>query len=103
MSKFNFSLSKTFKKVPSYMRKVWSILKDNWQPITAIASMLIALASLFLSTYSAYLARKHNTLSVKPGVIIYAETNKVDDTVIIQFDILNNGLGPAIIKNYKIF
>ncbi len=65
-----------------------------------IAGIIIALAVAITTIWQGFLTRKHNRLSVKP--ILRIDRNiTLDDNFNIK--LLNNGVGPAIIKSVKYF
>ena len=66
--------------------------------ITNHLSEIIACSALFVAVQQAYLTRRHNRLSVKPHLTI---DTKVEQTS-FAVNLVNNGLGPAIIKDFKI-
>ena len=74
---------------------IWSFLKTHASEITAICALLF-------TAYQAWLIRKHNRLSVKPNIITYPYRDKTGYTGKIQVELLNHGLGPAVIQEYKI-
>lgn len=83
---------------------IWSFLKTHASEITAICALLF-------TAYQAWLIRKHNRLSVKPNIITYQYRhknkfkNRTGDTLFrgrIWIELLNHGLGPAVIQEFKI-
>lgn len=60
------------------------------------SSTIIALCALVFTAYQAVATRKHNKLSVKPHLTTFSKSNP--DSFTVQLS--NNGLGPAIIRNY---
>ena len=82
--------------IPQWLVDVWCFLGDNWAEITA-------LSALVLSFYQWVAFRRHNRLSVKPHVDSHTDTgsNEKGEGWLI-FKLSNNGLGPALIKQYKI-
>lgn len=79
--------------------------------IAAIA-VFIALISLIFTAYQASLSRKHNQLSVKPQLATWATENTEKEfsakgsqhaNCVFQFEVMNNGIGPAIIRDYSVF
>ncbi|WP_253652467.1 MULTISPECIES: hypothetical protein [unclassified Vibrio] len=67
--------------------------------LIAISAVLIASASFIVSFWQGYLLRKHNVLSVKPHLTLESVMSTNED---IHFYIRNDGLGTAIIKNFKV-
>jgi len=78
-----------------------NIEPEMLQQITTIATVLIAVAALFLTIWQFRAMRIHNRLSVKPLLsyeIMYVRTDRG-----FGIYICNNGVGPAIVRNFKIF
>lgn len=68
--------------------------------IAAIGSASIALCALIFSIWQAKVARDHNKISVRPHLTTW--TNKDHDNGAFSVYVLNNGIGPALIKKYEI-
>lgn len=68
--------------------------------IAAIASTIIALCALGFTIWQGVQTRRHNRLSVQPHLTTWnhSEHNKLLYTI----DLINNGIGPALIKNFSI-
>ncbi len=79
---------------------------EAWWLIKESATTVIAICAFFLSIYQAYATRKHNRLSVKPHLTSF--TRRTLDLTVnpghgkIDFSLVNNGLGPAIINDFKV-
>lgn len=73
----------------------------NWEVVAGISSSAIALCALGLTIWQAYVTRLHNKLSVTPYLTTWThiELDRFHYTV----EILNNGIGPALIKNFQVF
>lgn len=73
---------------------------DVWQVITGISSVVIAFCALGLSIWQGVLARKHNRLSFRPHLswMINSDAEKGFYSV----ELINNGIGPAIIENFSV-
>src|SRR3989344_2263262 len=72
----------------------------SWEAIAAIASAIIALCALGLSIWQGYLSRGHNRISVRPHLTMW--THKYHGDGLYAADIVNNGIGPAIIKCFSV-
>ncbi|NQZ54646.1 MAG: hypothetical protein HRT93_10390 [Piscirickettsiaceae bacterium] len=72
----------------------------NWELITTISIAVIAFCALVLTIFQSKRAQEHNRLSVKPHLTSfgYHQLDKNSYT----FELINNGLGPAIIKKFTI-
>jgi len=72
-----------------------------WNQILGISTVFIAVMAVFFTYWQIKILKKHNRLSVKPHLNIHYRSES-DDTGQC-FELENNGIGPAIIKTYKIF
>ncbi|MBA3037825.1 MAG: hypothetical protein FP814_15205 [Desulfobacterium sp.] len=70
---------------------IWKFMGNN-------VAEIIATCALLFTAFQAYCARKHNTLSVKPHLALSVSTTKEADASIFSSKLVNNGLGPAVIK-----
>lgn len=68
----------------------------GWDTITGIASSIIALCALLLSIWQGYVSRSHNKVSVRPHLTTWTYHDHQTHKHIVE--IINNGIGPAIIK-----
>jgi len=67
-----------------------------------IAVLAASTAAIF-TTYQALLLRKHNRLSIKPHLTTWTYDDDSNQNYKIYFVLANNGLGPAIIKDFIVF
>lgn len=67
------------------------------------AEAVIAVCALAFTVYQAFLSRRHNRLSVTPHLAIFPNTHSAVSQGVVSVELLNNGLGPAIIKNYQVY
>lgn len=68
--------------------------------IIAVASIAIALSALAVAIWQGILMRRHNRLSLRPHLSfrqMMSETNPQ-----FSLELLNNGIGPAIIKEFQV-
>ena len=72
----------------------------DWDMVIGVAATVIALCALGLSIYQSGLTRRHNKLSVKPHIATWINTDT--DSKTYQAGLVNNGLGPAIIIDFRI-
>jgi hypothetical protein len=72
--------------------------KFNADRILSVSAIVIALASVGVSVWEGYETRLHNRLSVRPKIEIIGD---VEQTC-FGLAILNNGLGPAVIRDNNI-
>lgn len=73
---------------------------DPWTIGTAIASAVIALTAVCFSWWQSNKMNKHNRLMVTPHISSMAIINNEEKTLIMHLE--NNGIGPAIIKDFSI-
>ena len=72
----------------------------NWEIVTGISSAVIALCALGYTIWQGKQTQKHNRLSVKPHIASWSHRNKGDG--FYKMEIINNGLGPALIESFTI-
>ena len=72
----------------------------SWEAIASISSAIIALCAFVLTIWQLKVQRRHNMLSVQPYLTTWSHR---DDKGLLKVDVLNNGIGPALIKTFKIF
>ena len=72
----------------------------DWGMITGISSVVIALCALIFSIRQSKQAQKHNRLSFKPHLTSW--THKNSDKGAYALELMNNGLGPALIESFTI-
>jgi hypothetical protein len=73
---------------------------DSANLIVSAAATVIALAALGLSVYEAMLSRQHDRLSVRP--LLDSELHVSSARERFCLVVINNGLGPAIIKKWQL-
>jgi hypothetical protein len=71
--------------------------------VIAGMAMLVALVTGIFTAYQAFLTRKHNRLSVKPHVTTWISEDIVEGYYVLRCEAINNGIGPAIIRDYSVF
>lgn len=72
----------------------------NWEVITGISSAVIALCALVFSLYQGKQAREHNKLSVRPHLSTWE--HKEVEGGFYRLELINNGIGPAVIDTFSI-
>jgi len=77
-----------------------SIEQLNWEIIVGVSSAVIALCALVTALWQGIESRKHNKISFRPHLTTWSH-NKSEQGI-YAVDLLNNGLGPAIIKSFEI-
>jgi len=73
---------------------------DDWSVITGISSAVIALCALGLSIWQGCLARTHNRLSVRPHLTTWTHSDADKGFYVVE--LINNGIGPAIIEEFTV-
>jgi len=71
------------------------------QTVTAICSVIIALVALFISIWHAHTTRQHNRLSVRPCLNFHKVVTREPPKAAIF--LTNNGVGPAFIKEFRVY
>ncbi|TWI00925.1 hypothetical protein IP90_02547 [Luteimonas cucumeris] len=69
----------------------------DWDGVTAVIAALIGLLALSVSAYTAYLQRQQVRAQVWPLVLLGSSNSKSELVV------LNKGVGPAIIRSFKVY
>ncbi len=87
----------SLKKVKMF--KSWKINSDK---VLSISAIVISLATLILIFYQTDLVRKEQKASVFPSLMFGYNTNSQNQITGESIFIMNQGLGPAFIENFKI-
>ncbi len=72
----------------------------SWEAIAGISSAVIALCAFFLTIWQTCITRKHNKLSVTPHLTTWTHSDKSKS--LYSVELLNNGIGPALINHFEI-
>lgn len=72
----------------------------TWEVITGISSSVIALCALGYTVWQGKQARRHNKLSFRPHLTSWSHRNS--DKGVYAIELMNNGLGPALIESFKV-
>ena len=70
--------------------------------IIGLSAMLISLLTLIIFIYQTNIIRTQSRLSVRPRIAINQSQNTQDSTINLSVEIINKGLGPAIIESIQI-
>jgi len=73
----------------------------DWQVTTAISSTIIAVCALGLSIWQGVQIRKHNRLSFRPHLTTWTHRNAENGSYAVE--LINNGLGPAVIDDFVVY
>lgn len=66
-------------------------------------SETIALCALFLTIWQLAVQRSHNKISVKPHLFLFHDKDRFNNEGKITVYLINNGLGPAYINDFKVY
>jgi hypothetical protein len=72
----------------------------DWSAIIGISSAVIALCALGFSIWQGKQTQKHNRLSFRPHLTTWSHSDA--EKGFYAVDLINNGIGPAIIENFSI-
>jgi len=72
----------------------------NWEAVAALSSAIIALCALGFTAWQVRIVRQHNRLSVRPHLTMWSHSDRVNHLYTVS--LLNNGIGPALIKSFQI-
>ena len=70
----------------------------NWDAITGISSAVIALCAFGYTIWQGKQAQRHNKLSFRPHLTSWSHQNS--DKGAYAVELMNNGLGPALIVSF---
>ncbi len=72
----------------------------DWQIVIGMSSVVIAICAIVVSIWYGVQTRKHNKLSCKPHLITW--THSENDQAYYYVEVINNGLGPALIEKFTL-
>src|SRR3989338_4510805 len=72
----------------------------SWEAIAGFSSAVVAVCALGLTVWQAAITRRHNRLSVTPHLTTWTQFEQATGRYSIE--ILNNGIGPALIKSFSV-
>ena len=72
----------------------------SWAAIGGLSSAVIALCALGFTIWQGVVARRHNKLSVTPHLTTWNHSDQ--NKKLYSIELLNNGIGPALIKSFAI-
>jgi len=81
------------------MKKSIFNLSADTNTIVSFSAIIVSIASIFIATWQGMETRRHNRLSVRPKLDFSFNVSRNS----FGYSILNQGLGPAIITERKIF
>ncbi len=73
----------------------------KWEVITGISTCVVALCALIFTIWQANQIRKHNRISVTPHITTWTHTDSEKNLLIVE--VMNNGIGPAMINSVSLF
>jgi len=72
----------------------------SWEAIAGFSTAVIALCAFVLTIWQGCVMRRHNRLSVRPYLTTWLHSDTAKHIYAIA--LLNNGLGPALIKSFRL-
>ncbi|HFD31441.1 MAG TPA: hypothetical protein ENJ28_01830 [Gammaproteobacteria bacterium] len=72
----------------------------GWSDITGLSSVVIAVCALALTIWQGKQIQKHNRLSVKPHLATWSHSDEDEGVYLVE--LINNGLGPAVITKFTL-
>ena len=72
----------------------------TWEAIAGFSSAVIAVCALGFTVWQAAITRRHNKLSVTPHLTTWTQSEQATGRYSVE--ILNNGIGPALIKSFSV-
>ncbi len=72
----------------------------DWDAVTGISSVIIALCALIYTIWQGKKAQRHNMLSFRPHLTSWSHSEA--DKGIYAVELMNNGLGPALIESFTV-
>ena len=78
--------------------------KSSWNTdrIIGLSAMMISILTLIIFIYQTNIMRNQSRLSVQPRLIISSNSITTDSLYTFRLNLLNKGLGPAIIESISI-
>ncbi len=74
--------------------------RQDWEVLTGVSSVVIALCVLIFTILSGWFTQRHNKLSVKPHLTTWITQRSQQHYYCLE--LVNNGLGPALITSMEI-
>jgi hypothetical protein len=72
----------------------------DWDTVTGISSVFIALCALIYTIWQGKKAQRHNILSFRPHLTSWSHRDS--DKGVYAVELMNNGLGPALIESFAV-
>lgn len=73
----------------------------SWEAIAGLSSAIIAFCAFWLTVWQAKITRNHNKLSVTPHLTTWSQRDVANCRYSVE--LLNNGIGPALIESFNIY
>ena len=70
--------------------------------MTPSPAIVVSLCALILTFYQAWASRRHNRLSVRPYIVSRWNKRKENEGTFLSYELINVGLGPAIVKEFTV-
>ena len=65
-------------------------------------SLVVATTAVVMSSWQMWAQRKHNRVSVTPHLSEHTHTSVNNGVISLQFNVANNGIGPAFINSFTV-
>ena len=65
-------------------------------------SLVVAMIAVGISSWQMWVQRKHNRVSVTPHLSEHTRTSVNNGVISLQFNVANNGIGPAFINSFTV-
>ncbi len=75
----------------------------NSETWIAIASAVMAACALGVTVWQGYQNNKHNKMSVRPKLTTLTNFEEIETETKVSYELINAGVGPAIIKDFILF
>ena len=81
---------------------MWSWIKANHAPLTAVGAMIVGLAALFVAWDQARVMRAQQHGAVYPALQIDGFSTSTPEEIRIGVRVANSGVGPAIVESVRL-
>jgi hypothetical protein len=73
----------------------------SWEAVAGFSSVVVAVCALGLTVWQAVISRRHNRLSVTPHLTTWTQSDEATGRYSVE--VLNNGIGPALIRIFCVY
>ena len=75
----------------------------GWQRLQSLLVLVIAVVAIVLAAWEGLENRRHNRLSVQPRMGGEYSSGRQGDSQYVRISVENTGLGPAVIKSFRMY